>query len=77
MPALGGSFSGTAARGVALACALVARPEDRLFTRLAALFLAVEVLAEVLFASAPAPGFSGTPEPIETIAVVCKAADPS
>ena len=45
MPALGWSFIGAAALGVALVCAPVARPEDHLFTRLAALFLAVEVLA--------------------------------
>ena len=45
MPGLGWSFIGTAAHGVALACALVAKPEDHLFTRLAAVLLAVEVLA--------------------------------
>ena len=60
---------------MALACALVARPEDQLFARLAAVFLAVEVLAWVLFVSASVPGFSGTPEPVETIALVCKAAE--
>lgn len=75
MPPLGWSFIAAAALGVALASALVAKPESQLFARLAALFLAVEVLAWVLFVSAPVPGFSGTPEPVETIALVCKAAE--
>lgn len=75
MPPLGWSFIGAAALGVALACALVTYPEDRLFARLAALFLAVEVVAWVLFVSAALPGFSGTPEPVETIALVCKAGE--
>ena len=75
MPPLGWSFIAAAAIGVALACALVTRPENQLFARLAALFLAVEVLAWVLFVIAAVPGFSGTPEPVETIALVCKAAE--
>ena len=75
MPRLGWSFIAAAALGVALAWALVAKPEDQLFARLAALFLAVEVLAWVLFVSAAVPGFSGTPEPVETIALVCKAGE--
>jgi hypothetical protein len=75
MPPLGWSFIAAAAVGVALAWALVANPKDQLFARLAALFLAVEVLAWVLFVSAPVPGFSGTPEPVETIALVCKAGE--
>ena len=74
IPPLGWSFIGAAALGVALAGALVAYPEDQLFARLAALFLGVEVLVWVLFVSA-APGFSGTPEPVETIALVCKAGE--
>jgi hypothetical protein len=75
MPPLGWSFIAAAAVGVALAWALVAKPEDQLFARLATLFLAVEVLTWVLFVSAPVPGFSGTPEPVETIALVCKAGE--
>jgi hypothetical protein len=75
MPPLGWSFIVAAALGVGLACALAAKPEDQLFARLAALFLAVEVLAWVLFVSAAVPGFSGTPEPVETIALVCKAGE--
>jgi hypothetical protein len=46
-----------------------------LFARLAALLLTVEVLAWVVFVIAAVPGFSGTPEPVETIALVCKAAE--
>ena len=75
MPPLGWSFIAAAALGVALACALVAYPKHKLFARLAAVFLAVEVLAWVLFVSAAVPGFMGTPEPVETIALVCKAAE--
>jgi hypothetical protein len=37
--------------------------------------LALEVLAWVLFVSAPMPGFTGTPEPVETIALICKAGE--
>ena len=75
MPPLGWSFIAAAALGVALACALVANSENQLFARLAAVFLADEVLAWVLFVSVAVPGFSGTPEPVETIALVCKAAE--
>ena len=75
MPPLGWSFIGAAALGVALAWALVTYPEDRLFARLAAVFLAVEVLAWVVFVTVSVPGFMGTPEPVETIALVCKAGE--
>ena len=75
MPPLGWSFIGAAALGVALAWALVAYPENQLLARLAAVFLAVEVLAWVLFVVAAVPGFMGTPEPVETIALVCKAGE--
>jgi hypothetical protein len=75
MPPLGWSFIAAAALGVALAWALVTYPENHLFARLAAPFLAVEVLAWVLFVTAALPGFRGTPEPVETIALVCKAAE--
>ena len=60
MPPLGWSFIGAVALGVALAWALVTYPEDRSSARRAALFLAVEVVAWVLFVSATVPGFSGT-----------------
>ncbi len=73
MPPLGWSFIGAAALGAALACVLIVRPADRRTAKLAALFLAAEVLAWVLFVTVPVPGFSGTPEPVESIALVCKA----
>ena len=75
MPPLGWSFIGAAVIGVVLAGAIVIEPEDRRLAKLAALFLAVEVLAWVLFVTASVPGFSGTPEPVETIALVCKAGE--
>ena len=39
------------------------------------MFLAGEVLAWVLFVTVKVPGFGGTPESIETIALVCKAGE--
>ena len=75
MPPLGWSFIGAAALGVALAWALVAYPEDRLSARLAALFLAAEVLAWVLFVIVRGARLQRDPEPVETIALVCKAAE--
>ena len=75
MPPLGWSFIGAAALGVALAWALVTYPENQWLAKLAAVFLAVEVLAWVVFVSVRVPGFMGTPEPVETIALVCKAGE--
>ncbi|MGZ6564875.1 MAG: hypothetical protein ACXVH3_34830 [Solirubrobacteraceae bacterium] len=34
-----------------------------------------EIVAWALFIALPIPGFTGTPEPVESIAVVCKAAE--
>ena len=75
MPPLGWSFIAAAAIGVALACTLVTRPGDQSLATVAALFLAVEILAWVLFVTAAVPGFRGTPEPVEAIALVCKAGE--
>jgi hypothetical protein len=77
MPPLGWSFIGAAVIGAALAYALVCRPEDRLpaTARLAALFLAAQIVAWVVFVTVRVPGFMGTPETVETIALVCKAVE--
>ena len=75
MPPLGWSFIGAAVIGAALAYALICSPEDRRLARLAALFLAFEVLAWVGFVTVRLPGFDGTPEPVETIALVCQAVE--
>ena len=75
MPALGYSFIVAAVVGVALSVAVMAFPSRFWIPRLAALFLAFEIIAWVAFVSAPVPGFDGTPEPVEAIAVVCKAAE--
>jgi hypothetical protein len=75
MPPLGWSFIGAAALGAVIAYALVSSPGDRLPARLAALFLAVEIVAWVVFVTVSVPGFMGTPEPVETIALVCKAVE--
>jgi hypothetical protein len=75
MPPLGWSFIGAAIIGAALAYALICSPEDRLLARLAALFLAAEIVAWVVFVTVRVPGFMGTPEAVETIALVCKAVE--
>jgi drug/metabolite transporter (DMT)-like permease len=75
MPPLGWSFIGAAIIGAGLAYLLICRPEDRLPARLAALFLAAEIVAWAVFVTVRVPGFMGTPEAIETIALVCKAVE--
>jgi len=75
MPPLGYSFIAAAAIGGVLACALVARPHDPRISLLARLFCLGQIAAWALFVSVHVPGFSGTPEGIETIALVSKAAE--
>jgi len=75
MPPLGYAFIAAAAIGGILACALVARPDDPRISLLAGLFCLGQIAAWALFVSVHVPGFSGTPEPIETIALVSKAAE--
>jgi hypothetical protein len=73
MPRLGYAFVAAAAIGGVLACTLVSLPDNRRISLLAGLFCLGQIAAWALFVSAPVPGFSGTPEPIETIALVSKA----
>src|SRR5262249_11732198 len=75
MPPLGYAFVAAAAIGGVLACALVARPDDPRISLLAGLFCLGQIATWVLFVSVHVPGFSGTPEGIETIALVSKAAE--
>jgi hypothetical protein len=75
MPRLGYAFIAAAAIGALLACALVARPGDERISRLAGLFCLGQIAAWVLFVNVSVPGFSGTPESIETIALVSKAVE--
>ena len=75
MPPLGYSFIGAAAIGAALAWALVSRPNDRLIPVLAGLFCLGQIVTWLLFVTVPIPVFSGTPEPVETIALVSKAVE--
>lgn len=75
MPPLGYLFIVAAAIGAAIACGLVTRRDDVRIQLLAVLFLAGQVLAWVLFVTVHVPGFSGTPEGIETIALVSKAVE--
>jgi hypothetical protein len=75
MPPLGYAFVAAAAIGGVLACALVSRPDDRQIALLAGLFCLGQIAAWALFVSVHVPGFSGTPEGIETIALISKATE--
>ena len=75
MPPLGYAFIGAAAIGGVLACALVTRPDDPRISLVAGLFCLGQIAAWALFVSVHVPGFSGTPEGVELIALVSKAAE--
>jgi hypothetical protein len=75
MPPLGYLFILAAAVGAAIALALVARPNDVRIPRLAILFLSAQIVAWALFIVVHVPGFAETPESVEPIALVCKAAE--
>ncbi len=75
MPPLGYAFIVAAILGAAIAAALVARPGDRRVAGLAGLFCLGQIATWALFVTLPMPGFAGTPEPVETIALVSKAVE--
>jgi|SRR5581483_4473793 len=75
MPRLGYAFIAAAAIGALLAWAIVSCPDDGGISLLAGLFCLGQIAAWALFVTVPVPGFAGTPEPIETIALVCKAVE--
>jgi hypothetical protein len=75
LPPLGYAFIVAAVIGGVLAWALVSRPHDRRLPVLAALFCLAQIGAWVLFVTLPVPGFAGTPESVETIALVSKAVE--
>jgi hypothetical protein len=75
MPLLGYAFIAAAVIGAVLAWALVSRPHDRRIPLLAGIWCIGQIVTWALFVTTPVPGFSGTPEPVETIAVVSKAAE--
>jgi 4-amino-4-deoxy-L-arabinose transferase-like glycosyltransferase len=75
MPPLGYAFIVAAAIGAVLAWALVSRPSDRRIPLLAGLFCLGQIVMWALFVTTSVPGFAGTPEPVETIALVSKAAE--
>jgi hypothetical protein len=74
MPPLGYLFIVAAAVGAAIAIALVTCPSARVL-RFAAVFLATQVIAWAMFIGVHIPGFTGTPEPVEPIALGCKATE--
>jgi hypothetical protein len=75
MPRLGYAFIGAAVIGAVLAAALVSRPRDRRLPLVAAVFCLGQIGAWALFVTLPVPGFSGTPESVENIALVSKAVE--
>jgi hypothetical protein len=75
MPPLGYLFIVAAALGAVIALALLARPNDARIPRLAALFLVTQIIVWAMFVVLRIPGFTGTPEPVEAIALVCKGAE--
>jgi 4-amino-4-deoxy-L-arabinose transferase-like glycosyltransferase len=75
MPPLGYLFIIAAAVRIAIAIALVTRPNDARSPRLAILFLVTQIVAWAMFIALHIPGFIGTPEPVEPIALVCKATE--
>jgi hypothetical protein len=75
LPRLGYAFILAAVIGGVLAWALVSRPHDRRLPVLAALFCLGQIGAWALFVTLPVPGFAGTPESVETIALVSKAVE--
>jgi hypothetical protein len=75
MPRLGDSFIVAATLGTAIAVALISRPEDRRIAAVAGLFCLAQIVAWTLFVTIRVPVFPGTPEPVETIALVSKAVE--
>src|SRR5262249_5391079 len=74
-PPLGYAFIAAAIIGAAIAAALIARPRDQRVALIAGLFCLGQIATWALFVTLPVPGFSGTPEPIETIALISKAVE--
>jgi hypothetical protein len=74
IPPLGYLFIVAAAVGAAIATALVTCPSARIL-RLAAVFLVTQVIASAVFIGVHISGLTGTPEPVEPIALVCKATE--
>jgi hypothetical protein len=72
MPRLGDAFIAAAVIGCLLASALVTWPDSRRIQVLAGLFCLGQIAAWALFVTTAVPGFDGTPEGVEAIAVVCK-----
>ncbi|MDR0342886.1 MAG: hypothetical protein LBI49_07135 [Nocardiopsaceae bacterium] len=75
MPRLGESFILASAVGGVIAIALLARPGDRRIAAAAGIFCLGEIVAWLLFVMIPVPFFPGTPEQVETIAVISKAVE--
>src|SRR3954451_5570061 len=72
MPRLGVSFIVAAVLGALLACALVTWPERRGLQVRAGLFCLLQIATWGLFVALAVPGFDGTPEAVEPIALICK-----
>ena len=73
MPQLGYAFMFASLVGAALAVTLIWRPDERRIWMLAGFFCLGQIAAWGLFVTVRVPFFSGTPEPVEAIALVSKA----
>ena len=71
-PRLGDLFIAAAALGAAIAVAIISRPDDRRLAATGGLFCLAQIVAWILFVTIRVPLFPGTPEGIETIALVSK-----
>jgi len=75
MPRLGDAFIAAAVIGVLLAFGLVSRPDDQRLQLLAGTFCLGQIAAWAFFVTLAVPGFAGTPESVEPIALVAKGAE--
>lgn len=75
MPRLGQAFIVASLLGIAIAVALMLRPDDRRIAAIGGLFCLGQIIAWALIVTIRVPLFSGTPEPVEAIAILCKAVE--
>ncbi|MBO0810550.1 MAG: hypothetical protein J2P23_00730 [Microlunatus sp.] len=77
MPRLGQAFIVASVLGIAIAAALMSRPDDPRIAAIGGLFCLAEIITWALFVTLRVPFFPGTPEPVEAIAIVCKTVEAS
>jgi hypothetical protein len=75
MPRLGDAFVVAAVVGGLIACGLALRPDELRLQVLAGIFCLGQIGVWAAFVTVAVPGFAGTPEPVEPIALLSKAAE--